>query len=167
MNADLVSRAIQLILAPVVLVSSAAIVLNGLLTHYGAVNDRLRSMNRERFDLVRTLATSADPLGEERLKEIDYQVPELLDRHRLIHHAVVAMYLAMLLFILSMFAIAVALVGNTLALALVVLALLLVGTAVLLAGILLTVREVGASRQAITFEVKRVMELRPPSAPRS
>ncbi len=166
MNADLVARAVQLILAPVVLISSAAIVLNGLLTHYQAVNDRLRSMNRERFELVKTLATSVDSLDAERLKEVDHQIPELLERHRLIHHAVLAMYLAMLLFILSMFAIAGAVIVSA-DLAGLVLGLLLAGTAVLLAGILLTAREVRASRQAITFEVARVLRLRPPSTPRA
>jgi hypothetical protein len=51
-TADLVARTIQLILAPVVMISSAAVILNGLLAHYGEVNARIRAMDRERFDLV-------------------------------------------------------------------------------------------------------------------
>jgi len=82
-TAEAVARTIQLILAPVVMISSAAVILNGLLAHYGEVNARVPAMNRERFDLAHLLASgSADQhLVDERLAEIDHQVPDLLERH--------------------------------------------------------------------------------------
>ncbi len=49
MNLDMVARTIQLVLAPVVMVTTAALILNGVLGRYSAVNDRLRVMALERL----------------------------------------------------------------------------------------------------------------------
>jgi hypothetical protein len=47
MSAEMVARTIQLIIAPVVMVTTCSILLGGLLSHYAALNDRLRGMARE------------------------------------------------------------------------------------------------------------------------
>src|SRR5579859_706139 len=54
MSVEAITRMIQLILAPVVLVSACAIFVGGLLSHYEAINARMRSMARERLELVRS-----------------------------------------------------------------------------------------------------------------
>src|SRR5689334_1681673 len=105
MDVEMVARNIQLIIAPVVMISSCAILLTGLLGRYAAVNDRLRAMARERLEIWHSGARDA-PFQVERLCEIDTQMPDLLRRHRLIHHAVLSVFCAILVFVSSMFIIA-------------------------------------------------------------
>jgi hypothetical protein len=160
-NPDAFLRALQLILAPVVMISSAAVLLNGLLTHYGEVNGRVRDMNRERLELVRSLDSASDPLQLERLTEIDHQLPDLLHRHRLIHDAVLAVYYAIVVLVVSMFADGVTAVSEISWLGLGVLGLLLLGTGVLLVGVLLTTLEIRVARRSIVYETERSMRLKP------
>jgi hypothetical protein len=44
--------AIQAMVAPVVLITTAAILSGALLTMYGSVNDRMPAMDRERLDIL-------------------------------------------------------------------------------------------------------------------
>ena len=95
MSPEEIGRTIQLILAPVVMFSACSIFVGGVLSHYTSLSDRIRALTRERLDLLRTLrsqSTDADGLVAERLAEIDGQLPEMLHRHRLVHHAVLAVY---------------------------------------------------------------------------
>lgn len=154
------------ILTPVVLVTSCTLILNGLLTRYGAVNDRLRAMSRERLDLVRTARNAAgmpggsiDPLVLERLEEIDAQIPGLLHRHRMLRNAVFSVYSGMGFLVISMCVIALAVFRPAGWLDALVLALLLAGTLLLLFSVLLTAREVRISQQAVDYEVQRVAAL--------
>ncbi len=77
MNAEMVTRIVQTIIAPVVMVNACAILLGGLLNQSAAVNDRLRGMTRERIEMLGTSgAVTADRLLAERLDEIDTQLPD-------------------------------------------------------------------------------------------
>src|SRR5260221_14400670 len=114
----MVTRTISVIVAPVVMIPSCAIMLGGLLTRYAAINDRLRVMARERFDSVRTQAAGqADAFVVERVQEIDTQVPDLLHRHGLLRDALLAGYTAIIVFVLSMFLIAWAALNSSAAIA--------------------------------------------------
>ena len=104
MNMQNVGEIIQFIVAPVVMITSCALILNGLLSRYAAINDRLRLMAHERLELLH--AEHSDRLNEEHLAEIDHQIPDLLHRHRQTHDAVLLTYCAIFLFILTMLAIA-------------------------------------------------------------
>ena len=165
MPAQTIANTIQLIIAPVVMVTACAIILSGLLTHYAAVNDRLRLMTRERLDLLRALRLETgnpggvDPYTVERLDQIDRQMPELLNRHQFIRQAVLAMYSAILIFILSMFVIAIAVMTNAPLLATAALAVFLAGTAALLVSVLLVVLEIRVSHRTLQYEVERVLSL--------
>jgi VIT1/CCC1 family predicted Fe2+/Mn2+ transporter len=149
-----VARAIQLILAPVVMISSAAVLLNGLLTHYGEVNSRIRAMNRERFEMAHLRAAGGGDthLIDERLAQIDHQVPDLLDRHRVIHDAMLTVYYAIAILVASMLVVAAAVLTNLAWVAAAVLALLLLGTLVLLYGVVLITQEIRGSRRSIVYE---------------
>src|SRR5690242_9554674 len=112
MTAEMTTRIIQTIIAPVVMISTCAILTGGMLSHYGAISDRLRALARERLDLLRfpdggfaSAAQLPDAYARERLCEIDMQTPQLLRRHALVHNAILATYLAILCFIVSMFVI--------------------------------------------------------------
>lgn len=169
-SAQAVAATIQLILAPVVMVTSCAIMVGGLLQRYAAINDRMRAMTRERFELLRSMgrtdSAQLDPFVAERLGEIDAQFPDLLHRHTLIHTSVLTVYCAVLVFVASMFVIAGAAAFSSSAAATAVLILFLAGTAVFLAGVLLTALEVRTSQRAVVYEVERVMSLRPPETGR-
>ena len=65
--------------------------------------DRIRALTRERLELLRD---GRSALSRERLDEIDTQLPELLHRHRLIHHALLAVYTSIGILVLTMCVIA-------------------------------------------------------------
>jgi hypothetical protein len=166
MSVDAIARTIQLIIAPVVMVTACAILVSGVLSHYAAVNDRLRSLTRERFDLLKgsdgTLSVAfanAAAATKERLDEIDRQMPDLARRLALIHYGLLGIYSAIGVFVLSMFSIAVAALGGGSIWAGLALIIFLLGTAVLLLAVFLVALEIGRSNDAIQYEVRRVMRL--------
>jgi len=157
MTADELSRTIQLILAPVVMVSSASIFVSGLLGHYAAISDRVRALVRERFDLL----SSPTPgrFGRERLTEIDRQLPALLRRHRLVHNALLAVYASILALVVSMCITALSATAWASWIATLVFGIFVAGVLALLVGVLLTVIEVRSSDDTLRFEVARVLAL--------
>ena len=156
----MVTATIQLILAPVVMVSACAILLTGLLSRYAVINDRLRIIGQERIDLLRRKKhDSDDDFIDERLAEIDYQIPELLRRHTLAQDAVLAVYLAVATFIGNMFVIAIAAITQSDSAATLALIVFLAGIAVLLVAIMFTVNEVSSSHRAVHYEARHIAEL--------
>lgn len=153
--------------APVVLITSGAILSNGLLTVYGAVNDRMRDLNQE----CRRIVTGPDgtvqpaarlPPGEaERVAEIRRQLPLLLGRHRLIHDSILLIFGGLGVLVLGVIAIAVAVTGHSDAFAIAALALVLAGTAVIFGGLVFAARSLAMSRNAIEYEVSRTLSLGP------
>jgi Protein of unknown function (DUF2721) len=158
MSAETVTRTIQLILAPVVMLSACSIFVGGLLSHYAALNARIRMLAHERLDLLRG-ASDADRLVAERLAEIDVQLPELLRRHGLVHHALLAAYLGVLILVASMCVIAFSAAVDADWLVSLVLALFVSGLLAVLASVVLISLEVRTSQRAIAFEVQRVLHL--------
>jgi len=158
MSAETITRTIQLILAPVVMLSACAIFVGGLLSHYEAINARMRSMARERLELLRT-SLESDRFFDERLAELDVQLPQLLERHALVHHALLAAYSGMLILVASMCAIAFSAVTAAEWLVSLVLAMFVAGILAILLSVLLIALEVRISQRAVAFEVQRVLRL--------
>ncbi len=160
MNAEMVTRIIQTIIAPVVMVNACAILLGGLLNHSAAINDRLRGMARERIETLRAAGVpTADRLFAERLDEIDTQMPDLLHRLSLIRAAIMSVYSAILLLVVDMLVIALAVVSEADWLTTAVLIVFLAGIGALFLGVALTVVEARQSQRAIRFEVQRILAL--------
>jgi hypothetical protein len=157
--------AIQAMVAPVVLITTAAILSSALLTMYGSVNDRMRAMDRERLDILTgaagTLLSAVEvpPAGRERLTQIDAQLPMLLLRHRLLHNAVLVIYAGVAVLVLSVIAIGIAVTGRSGAAGTAALALVLAGTVMLLGGLLFAARSIMISMNAIDYEVRRALSL--------
>ena len=157
--------AIQAMVAPVVLITTAAILSAALLTMYSSVNDRMRAMDRERLDILTgaagTLLSAPEvpPAGRERLTQIDTQLPMLLRRHRLVHNAVLVIYTGVAVLVLSVIAIGVAVTGRSGAAGTAALALVLAGTVMLLGGLLLAARSIMISMDAIDYEVRRALSV--------
>jgi hypothetical protein len=165
-SVEAIAQTIQFILVPVVMITSRAILVGGFLTRCAELNDRMRTLARERLELLREpdgglsiAATVSDAFKSERLSEIDAQLPGLLRRHELVHRGVLAIYVAILIFVVSMLAIAVAMVPDSATLATVALAIFILGTVALLAGVALIAVEVRMSNAAVRYEVVRVMHL--------
>jgi hypothetical protein len=159
-------QTIQLIIAPAVMITACAILLAGIQSRYAVVNDRLRLMARERLDLFRCegepgLAPPppSNAFGVERVGEIDAQIPGLLRRHRLIRDSLVLIYVAVVIFVLSMLAIATAAALHPPLFAALALGLFLLATAALLAGVILTTADVWLSHVALHYEVNRVLNI--------
>lgn len=165
------TRIIQLILAPAVMVSACAILISGMMSQYGAINDRLRALACERLQLLwapdggfRAVEQPTHEFVAERLGQIDTQVPHLLFRHNLVHRALFVTYFAILGYLGSMFAIAIAAtVGapstHVSPAATVALLVFLASTAALLVGATEMVRNIGVSQRTVQYEARRVLEL--------
>ena len=134
---------------------------------YSAINDRIRLLAAERIDLV-----LLDPLpghehrAEERLSEIDHQMPMLIHRHRQVHHAILLGYGAVTVLVASMFVIGAAALAHSSILGTVALFVFLSGTAALLVGGWFMAVEICSSHASVAFEAMRVVHL-PVSWPRS
>jgi Flp pilus assembly protein TadB len=159
MSAETIMRTIQLILAPVVMVSACAVFVGGLLSHYEAINARMRNMARERLELLRSSA-DGDRFIKERVSELDAQLPQLLRRHALVHHALLAAYSGILILVASMCAIAFSAVTTAAWLVALVLAMFVAGILAILISVVLIALEVRTSQNAVAFEVQRVLRLR-------
>lgn len=166
MNIETMIRTISLIVAPVVMVTSCALFLNGLLQRYYAISSTMRMMHRERFDLLRATGksftaalASIDGVTAERLREIETQLPNMLIRHNLIQQAVLFVDVAILVFVLSMFAIAVANMTSSYWMVIVALLCFLAGMGVLLIGVAITTLEVYRSQRELTYEIQHGLNL--------
>ena len=156
MSTEMIGRTIQLILGPVVMISACSVFVGGVLNHYTSVGDRIRALTRERLEV---LGAGRSVLGLERLEEIDGQLPELLQRHRLIHHALISIYTAIGILILTMCTIAVTAsiaadwVGSL------VYGVFVLSVLAMLIGVVLITMEISTSRRSLVFEADRVRRL--------
>jgi Protein of unknown function (DUF2721) len=159
-NIQTAGRTIQLILAPVVMVTACGLLLNGMLAHYTAINDRIRRLTAERLGLAFVApADDHGALARERLTEIDHQVPMLIDRHRQVHHAILLVYSAVVTLVLSMFIIGAAALADSDALGTVALLVFLAATAAILVGAGFMALEVRGSHASVAYEAMRVVGL--------
>jgi len=164
MSIDTIIRTISLILAPVVMISSCAIFLNVLFGHYQTISARLRGMHRERLELLQTdMSTTAErtiSIIAQRLLEIDTQLPHMLRRHKLIRNAVVAIDVAVSIFITSMFIIALATMTNSPLAAVIAFIAFLLGTGALLVGVITTTIELYQSHREVSYEIQHGLSLK-------
>jgi len=153
--------AISAMVAPVVLLTVGCLLSNGLLTMYGSVNDRLREMTRERFDILtgpsgeRLEVTTVPVMSRERLNEIKFQLPLLLRRHKLTRLAVFTIYVAIAVLGLSIVVIAIAVTMHDEVAGRVALGLVLTGTIIMMVGIGVASTSLAKSADAITYAVRR------------
>jgi Protein of unknown function (DUF2721) len=149
-----------------VMITSCAILLNGLLTRYESVSVRMRVMHRERLELLHGLENAnssvvpSSGFSTLRIHEIEVQLPHLLRRHKLIHNAVLAENAAILLFVTSMFIIAVAVLTNTTPTATIALLAFLIGTGALLVGVIIATLELSRSQREVAYEIQDGLKLR-------
>jgi hypothetical protein len=121
--------------APVVLITLATIFSNGLMTIGSATEDRALALDRERLAILggphgeMLGEDSVPPRDRERLNQISDQMPVLIRRARRARRAIVIMWAAIGLLMISVAAIAVAVTASSEAFAFTALALVLAGVA--------------------------------------
>lgn len=172
MNIQTAGKTIQVILAPVVMVTACGLLLTGMLAHYTAINARIRALAGERLRLALvTPAPGDEEFARERLAQIDHQVPMLVRRHRLVHHAILLANTAVVTLILSMFVIGAAALADSTAAGTVALCVFLTGTGCLMASAAFMAVEVRSSHSSVAYEATRITTLpatwqhRPDDAP--
>jgi Protein of unknown function (DUF2721) len=153
MNAETVARTIQLIIAPTVLLSVCTLVQNGILGRYTSVGDRMRKIDQDRLQLLENIAALN---RMDRLKLLDKQIPIFVRRHTLLQEAALTVYVAILVLLVCMFAIALCVAFNSNWFAGLALILFLLGAAILVIGVSFTAIEVRISHQAICYEMRSI-----------
>ncbi len=156
MDPEMVTRTIQLIIAPVVMITSCCILGSGLLAHYSSLGEHLRLTFRDRLELKRKpeLGSSSSLTDY-----IDAQLSALLHRHQLVRTSLVSVLIAIVFFIVDMFTIAFSVVLNKPGLSSSVLILFLAGVASLLVGLLYAVFDVYLSHSFFTHETGQVISM--------
>ncbi|MBW4468316.1 MAG: DUF2721 domain-containing protein [Pegethrix bostrychoides GSE-TBD4-15B] len=153
-----VIQTIQFIIAPVVLVTACAIVQGGVLGRFMYIGQRIRSLANERLDLLHK-GNMNDAFTVERLQEVDRQIPLLKHRHHLLQKAVLLIYSAIAIFLVSMFAIALSVATKVDTTATLALICFLSGTCLLLCSVVVAGQEIRLSHHAICYEINRVASL--------
>jgi hypothetical protein len=160
MDVETTGRTIELILAPVVMVTACGLLLGAMMSHYAGINARIRALAGERLSL--SLVVPDDDhraLARERLVEIDHEVPLLVARHRKVHHAVLLAHTAVVILVVSMFVIAAAALTDSPATGTVALFVFLTGCAALMVGAAFMAVEIRTSQVAVVYEASRVADL--------
>jgi hypothetical protein len=160
MTVQTAAKTIELILAPVVMVSACGILLSGMLSHFGNINDRIRRLTAERLQLSQLPPMEGhEVFASERLVEIDHELPMLIARHRRVQHAILLGNMAVAVLVLSMFIIAAAALSHSSAIGTLALFVFLGGAAALLGSAALMALEARSSHRSVSYEAMRVIEL--------
>jgi hypothetical protein len=153
--------AISDMVAPVVLITLATIFANGLLTAATTFGGRISALKQERLGILRGPhgemldEDSVPPLDRERLTEIGDQMPLLIRRTRHIRSAVLIIWIAIGLLVLSVAAIAAAVTARSEAVAFTALALVMAGVAGIFAGIAAVIGPLARSADPLLDETRR------------
>lgn len=158
MEHDTFVKTINLIIAPVVMVTACGIMLNGLMVRYSWLSDRSRAVYQERLSLLELDLIESQPKGD-RLHHLNHLLPDVLKHHHQVHNVLVLIYLAIVFFVLDMLFIALAIANNRSWLNQLVIIIFLAGIAILLLGILLIAHELRTSHHSIQLEVHQSCRL--------
>lgn len=149
-------QAIQAILAPAVMISACGLLLLGMQNKYGRIIDRMRSLARERADLV---ARRGNPVVDTRIAWIDHQMPDMFLRNRRQHNAIFLLYCAVISFVFDTFSIALGLFAQNWATTTLALAIFLLGMFLVLMSMIQAALEIRISTRAVSFEASEALKL--------
>jgi hypothetical protein len=159
MNAETVVQTIQLVIAPTVMISSCTLIQNVILARYSSIGDRLRVLVRERLDLLEKYDIS-QAIYRDALYLIDQQLLLLSRRYLLVQNTSLLLYGAIVCFLLTMLAIALARGFQTFIFSYLTFFLFLLGTLILLVSTFFAALEIRVSHKAIHSEVRWAMSLK-------
>jgi len=160
--------AIETMVAPVVLITAGGILSGGMLSVAASVNDRMRTMNQERFNMLskqdgaELKITDLGPAQQERIRQIDTQMPMLVRRHHLLRDAVLSVYVAIGVLVFAVAALGVAVIDDSEVAGIVAVAFALAGSVGLLVSLVIAARSLWLSHDAIDFETEATLRLGTP-----
>ena len=152
MERDTLIKTINLIIAPVVMITACGIMLNGLMVRYSWLSDRSRSMDQEYLSLLECDVAESQ-LKSDRLHHLNHLIADVLKHHHQVRDVLVLIYLAIVFFVLDMLFIALAIANNNPWLNQLVIITFLAGIAILLVGMLLISHELRTSHHSVQLEV--------------
>ena len=166
MTIDVIIRTIQLMLAPVVMVTACTSYINMLSFDYQSIVSGIRSMSREHLDLLQAASSgetgvsisTLDAVSRERLHEIENELPGLLQRHGFIRNALLCINVAILIFIASMFLIAAAAFTTIPPGAFIALLAFLAGIGMVFIGVVQVIRDNSRSHRDVIYEAMRSLK---------
>ncbi|MEB3338526.1 MAG: DUF2721 domain-containing protein [Leptolyngbyaceae bacterium] len=158
MEHDTLVKTINLIIAPVVMITACGIMLNGLMVRYSWLSDRSCSVYQERLGLLELDVMEFQTKGD-RLHHLNHLLPDILKHHHQVHDVLVLIYLAIVFFVLDMLFIALAIANNRSWLNQLVILIFLAGIVILLVGMLLMGNELRTSHHSIQLEVHQSCRL--------
>lgn len=170
MKIETIIHVISLILAPVVMISSCALIFNGLIQRYESIGGRLRVMHGELLGLVRKgelpqleYSASNQSIDHIRQMEVEEQIPRLIRRYTLVRNALLLVEVAGITFVIDMFLIALAeLIPSFSPLISIPLAVFLAGITLLLFSFVFSIIEISHSHQEVVYEATRGLGLSRP-----
>lgn len=160
MNAANVVQTIQLVIAPSVMISSCFMCQNVTLGRFLRISDRLRSLVRERIDVLENY-DSSDRAYIDALHLIDQELIQLSDRYYSLQKAIICLYVAIIFFLFTMLAIGLSMQFQPTIFSYLAIVLFLLGSLTLLIAVFMAMSEVSVSHRAVRAEVKWAMSLCP------
>jgi len=147
--------------APVVLITVSVIFGNGLVAAGSAVRDRMFALDRERLGILRgphgelVDEDSVPQADRERLAQIGYEMPVMVRRVRHLRTALLSVWIAVGVFVLSVAALAVAVTARSEAFAFTALALVMAGVAGVFAAVAAVIGPAARSATVVLNETRR------------
>jgi Protein of unknown function (DUF2721) len=158
MPTEAIVKTISLIIAPVVMISACAIIVNGLIVRYATLGERARVMYLEQLNLLEQDLKEKE-VRRNRLHDVEHLLPDLLEHHHQVHSVLVLIYLAILIFLLDMIVIAVAVSTNIPWLSQAVIIVFLMGVGFLFWGMVLISIELSSSHGMLQKEMQLTCQL--------
>ena len=154
LSTEAATKAIGTIIVPAVLISACAILLNGLILRYKAIEDLLRSLNQEWLNL-KSINVDNGNINTERIYHLEHLISRLFVHHHILHDVLIYIYLSILIFVVDMLAIAVA--GSTPIqwASYLVLLIFILGVGILCWSLFLTCYEMRAAHEFMQIELQK------------
>ncbi len=152
MDDQAIIKTIDLIIAPVVMITACAIIINGLIVRYASLSEKARVIYLERTRLLELRLDCGTPKHGQ-LEHWDALLPDLVDHHHQVHNALVLVYLAILMFLIDMLVIALAVSTHQSWLSQVVIIVFLLGVTILFGSMIVIALELHSAHDLIQREV--------------
>jgi hypothetical protein len=150
-----VVQAIQLILAPGVMINACGLLLLGIGNKFSVILNRIRALGEERRKmLVKSPDHKFSPIENQRLESIARQLHGLLQRARLVRNALFCYFIAVGVFVATSLCIGLDFIQPALGLRLYLLGLFLFGMCVLFCGIVFATWDTLKGYEIVRFEVQ-------------
>ena len=158
-------QAIEAMVTPVVFITVGGLFINGLMVAVTTIGTRLHDLDRERLDILGgpngelLTENQLTPVDSERLDIIRREVPMLMRRVQGIRRAIMIVYTAMALLVLSVIFIAASIPDESIPLAYVALGFVVAGVAAVFIAITIAVRVAAKSANVLRYETGKLDEL--------